>query len=153
MGINYYSRAIIRSEEIPEEENLPIELVAGDKTDFEWEVYPDGLRDLLIDVDQKYNPGSIFVTENGCAYDYPKEDGAINDIRRVKYLDSHIMACKEAVEKGVCLDGYMHWSLLDNFEWAEGYSKKFGLVHIDFDTQERTPKQSFWAYKNLIEKN
>ena len=153
LGINYYSRAIIRSEEIPEEENLPIELVAGDKTDFEWEVYPDGLRDLLIDVDQKYNPKSIFVTENGCAYDYPKEDGAVNDIRRVKYLDSHIMACKEAVEKGVCLDGYMHWSLLDNFEWAEGYSKKFGLVHIDFDTQERTPKKSFWAYKNLIEKN
>ena len=153
LGINYYSRAIIRSEEIPEEENLPVEIAAGDKTDFEWEVYPDGLRDLLIDVDQKYNPGSIFVTENGCAYDYPKEDGTINDKRRVKYLDSHIMACKEAVEKGVCLDGYMHWSLLDNFEWAEGYSKKFGLVYVDFDTQERTPKQSFWAYKNLIKKN
>ena len=79
LGINYYSRAIIRSEEIPEEKNLPIEIVAGDKTDFEWEVYPNGLRDLLIDVDQKYNPGSIFVTENGCAYDYPKEDGTIND--------------------------------------------------------------------------
>ena len=150
LGINYYSRAIIRSEEIPEEENLPIELVAGDKTDFEWEVYPDGLRDLLIDVDQKYNPGSIYITENGCAYDYPNEDGIINDKRRVHYLESHIMACKEAVDKGVSLDGYMHWSLMDNFEWAEGYCKRFGLIGVDFETLERTPKQSFWRYKELI---
>ena len=150
LGINYYSRGIIRSEEIPEEENLPIEIVAGDKTDFEWEVYPNGLRDLLIDVDQKYSPGSIYITENGCAYDYPKVDGVINDKRRVHYLESHIMACKEAVDKGVSLDGYMHWSLMDNFEWAEGYCKRFGLIGVDFETLERTPKESFWRYKELI---
>ena len=150
LGINYYSRGIIRSEEIPEEENLPVEIVAGDKTDFEWEVYPNGLRDLLLDVDQKYSPGSIYITENGCAYDYPKVDGVINDKRRVHYLESHIMACKEAVDKGVSLDGYMHWSLMDNFEWAEGYCKRFGLIGVDFETLERTPKESFWRYKELI---
>jgi len=151
LGINYYSRAIIRSEDISESDNAPIELIAGDKTDFDWEVYPNGLRDLLIDVNTKYKPGSIYITENGCAYDYPKSsDGQINDIRRVEYLESHISACMEAVDKGVPLDGYMHWSLMDNFEWAEGYCKKFGLVGIDFDSLQRTPKRSFWRYKEII---
>ena len=151
LGINYYSRGIIRSEDIPESENLPVEIVAGDKTDFDWEVFPIGLRDLLIDVHQRYSPGSIYITENGCAYDYPRDkDGEINDKRRVEYLDSHISACREAVKAGVPLDGYMHWSLMDNFEWAEGYCKKFGLIGIDFESLERIPKQSFWRYQEII---
>ena len=153
LGINYYSRGIIRCEDTKEEDNLPVQVLAGDKTDFEWEVYPDGLRDILIDVHKRYSPNSIYITENGCAYDYPKDDsGDIHDKRRVYYLESHVDACREAVENGVPLDGYMHWSLMDNFEWAEGYCKKFGLIGIDFETLKRTPKQSFWRYKEIINK-
>ena len=151
LGINYYSRGIIRCEDTSEEDNLPIEIIPGDKTDFEWEVFPDGLRDILLDVHNRYKPGSIYITENGCAYDYPKsDDGSINDKRRVEYLETHIEACREAVDSGVPLDGYMHWSLMDNFEWAEGYCKKFGLIGVDFQSLERTPKQSFWRYKEII---
>ncbi len=153
LGVNYYSRGIIRCEDTAEEDNLPVEITAGDKTDFEWEVFPNGLRDILVDVHRRYNPGSIYITENGCAYDYPKNDSdEIDDKRRVYYLESHIDACKEAIEMGVSLDGYMHWSLMDNFEWAEGYCKKFGLIGVDFDSLERTPKQSFWRYKEIINK-
>ena len=151
LGINYYSRAIIRSESISESANLPVEIVPGEKTDFDWEVYPDGLENLLIDVYRRYNPKSIYITENGCAYDYPIEsDGNILDTKRVEYLESHIQACRNAVDRGVPLNGYMHWSLMDNFEWAEGYCKKFGLIGIDFETLKRTPKKSFWKYKEII---
>jgi len=153
LGINYYSRGIIRSEDIEESENSPVEIIAGKKTDFDWEVFPEGLKKLLIDVDHHYDVKSIYITENGCAYDYPIEnDGSINDIDRINYLESHVLACKDAIDKGVPLDGYMHWSLMDNFEWAEGYCKKFGLIGIDFESLERIPKNSFWKYKELIKK-
>ena len=154
LGINYYSRGIIRNEDIPESDNLPVEIIAGEKTDFDWEVFPKGLEKLLIDVHRRYNLNSIYITENGCAYDYPIEsDGSIIDTKRVEYLESHIEACKNAINQGVPLDGYMHWSLMDNFEWAEGYCKKFGLVGIDFNSLERIPKKSFWRYKEIIKQS
>ena len=109
---------------------------------------------MLIDVHQRYNLNSIYITENGCAYDYPIEsDGSIIDTKRVEYLESHIEACKKAINQGVPLDGYMHWSLMDNFEWAEGYCKKFGLVGINFNSLERIPKKSFWRYKEIIKQS
>ena len=151
LGINYYSRGIIRSEDIPESDNLPVEVIAGEKTDFDWEVFPKGLEELLVDVNKRYDLKSIYITENGCAYDYPREsDGSIIDTKRIDYLESHVEACRNAIKQGVPLDGYMHWSLMDNFEWAEGYCKRFGLVGIDFDSLERTPKDSFWRYKEII---
>ena len=121
---------------------------------FDWEVFPKGLEKLLIDVHQRYNLNSIYITENGCAYDYPIEnDGSIIDTKRVEYLESHIEACKKAINQGVPLDGYMHWSLMDNFEWALGFEKRFGIVHVDFKTLKRTPKKSYYFFKKLVEQN
>ena len=151
LGINYYSRAINRCTSTSEEENLPVEIVSGEKTKFEWEVFPDGLKDLLLRLKKDYNPPSLFITENGASYDYDVEaDGAINDIKRIDYIRTHIEACKNAISKGVPLDGYYCWSLMDNFEWAEGYYHRFGLIHVDLKTQERIPKNSYKWYKKFL---
>ena len=98
-----------------------------------------------------YNPPSLFITENGASYDYDVgADGAINDIKRIDYIRTHIEACKNAISKGVPLDGYYCWSLMDNFEWAEGYYHRFGLIHVDLKTQERIPKNSYKWYKKFL---
>jgi beta-glucosidase len=93
----------------------------------------------------------VFITENGCAYDDVVEaDGAVHDPDRIAYLDAHLRAVVAAIEVDVDVRGYYTWSLLDNFEWAEGYTKRFGLVHVDYDTQRRTPKDSYRWYQHLI---
>ena len=96
-------------------------------------------------------PSKIYITENGCAYATgPDDNGAIQDDLRVDYFRGHLSACLDAIENGVPLVGYFAWSLLDNFEWAFGYTKRFGLVWVDYQTQERTPKASALWYKNVI---
>jgi beta-glucosidase len=108
-----------------------------------WEVYPDGLRGLLVRVHREYAPRVILVTENGAAYGHgPDGEGAVADAPRQAYLDGHLRACHEAIREGVPLQGYFAWSFIDNFEWAYGYRKRFGLVHVDYATQRRTVKQS-----------
>jgi len=150
LGINYYSRAILKSE-LTNNKEFPVEHVAGEKTKFDWEVFPNGLEKLLIDVNDKYSPKKLYITENGCSYDYEKDnDNKINDLKRIEYLHSHLLACKNAIEKGVPLKGYFHWSFMDNFEWAEGYYHRFGLIHVDFETFERLPKQSYEWYRNFL---
>jgi len=152
LGINYYSRAIIRCSKTEKHKNLPVEIVPGEKTKFDWEVFPQGLEELLVRINKDYSPKSIFITENGASYDSDiqgTED--INDVKRIEYLESHIHACKKAVDQGVPLQGYFCWSLMDNFEWAEGLNHRFGLIHVDFDTQKRIPKRSYKWYRKFLQ--
>jgi beta-glucosidase len=95
----------------------------------------------------------VYITENGCAYDDPVIDGACHDPRRIRYLDAHLRALHAAMAEGVDVRGYFAWSLLDNFEWSHGYHKRFGLVHIDYDTQARTPRDSAYWYREVIARN
>ena len=108
-----------------------------------WPIQPHGLTDLLVRIHRDYAPERIVVSENGAAFaDAPNGDGGVHDPDRISYLDGHIAAAREAIELGVPLDGYLVWSLLDNFEWAWGYEERFGVVFVDYATQERTPKDS-----------
>jgi len=154
LGVNYYSRAVIRSDRICEEENeartIPVPDPA-DLTDMGWEVHPEGLRETLVRIHADYRPASLVVTENGAAYATgPGADGSIDDRRRCDYVTAHVRACFDAIAAGVPLDGYFLWSLLDNFEWAHGYSKRFGIVWVDFETQERIVKASAQLYSRLV---
>jgi len=152
LGINYYSRAIIRCSKTEKHKNLPVEIVPGEKTKFDWEVFPQGLEELLVRINKDYMPKSLFITENGASYDSDIQGAEdINDVKRIEYLESHIHACKKAIDQGVPLHGYFCWSLIDNFEWAEGLNHRFGLVHIDFDTQERIPKRSYKWYRKFLQ--
>jgi beta-glucosidase len=122
-----------------------------DRTDMGWEVVPGGLRDLLVRLTRDYEPKAIYVTENGAAYgDVLGHDGSVADPERQAYLEAYISAAAEAVAEGAPLRGYFAWSLLDNFEWAWGYWKRFGLVYVDYPTLERVPKGSFYWYRDLI---
>jgi beta-glucosidase len=130
---------------------VPVE--GYERTAFGWPVVPQGLTELLLAMQERYGDRlpPVYVTENGCAYDDEVDaDGRVEDPQRIDYLDGHLRAVGEAVDRGVDVRGYYTWSLLDNFEWAEGYTKRFGLVHVDFATQKRTPKASFAWYRELI---
>ena len=154
LGVNYYSRGVIRNEEIDESKNMPRNVKMGPITDFGWEVYPAGIYDLLIQLKNKYNVEDIYITENGCSYsDGPNADKKIDDQRRIDYHRSHLEELKLAIRDGVNCKGYFAWSLMDNFEWAQGYSQRFGLIWVDFDTLERIPKESYFWYKNYIAEN
>lgn len=119
-----------------------------------WEVYPQGLTDILEWVASRYGPLPLYVTENGAAfYDPPQADGEIADPLRQRYLRDHLRAALAARRGGVDLRGYFAWSLLDNLEWAHGYSQRFGLVHVDFATQRRTFKASARFYAEVIGSN
>jgi beta-glucosidase len=152
LGINYYSRAVIRSDRVPENENAPRTVFqSDDKTDMDWEVAPESLTKVLERVHRDYAPPALYVTENGCAYATgPDAEGRVLDTQRSSYFESHIAACHDAIERGVPLKGYFAWSLLDNFEWAWGYEKRFGLVWVDYETQQRVPKASAWLYRRII---
>jgi beta-galactosidase len=119
-------------------------------TDMEWAVVPWGLRRLLEWIDRRYDQPDIIITENGCAYDDPLHEGRVDDLRRIAFLQGYLRECHRAIEGGVRLKGYFVWSLLDNFEWASGYSKRFGIHHVDFATGRRTPKASARWYREVI---
>lgn len=123
---------------------------AGATTDMGWAVEPDGLRHLLEGLAARYELPPIYICENGIALPDERVDGEVDDPRRVEYLRDHLVALDEAMRAGVDVRGYFHWSLLDNFEWAEGYSKRFGLVWVDFETQERIPKGSAHALREWL---
>ena len=152
LGINYYSRAVIRSTEVSEADNLPREVFDdGPRTAFNWEVHAPSLESLLLRLTYEYGSTQIIITENGASYPTaPNRDGYIPDIERQTYFAEHIAACAKALQQGVPLMGYFAWSLLDNFEWAEGYEQRFGLVWVNFETQERIPKQSALWYQSLL---
>lgn len=123
-----------------------------DRTDMGWEVVPGGLHDMLVRVQRDYGPPEIYVTENGAAFsDVRGHDGSVADPERQAYLAEYVDAARRAIAEGVPLRGYFAWSLLDNFEWAWGYWKRFGLVYVDYATLERVPKGSFYWYRDFIE--
>ena len=116
-----------------------------------WEVYPEGLHDVLIRLRDEYAVPSIYITENGAAFaDVRSHDGAVRDPEREAFLEAYIGAVGRAVAAGVPVHGYFVWSLLDNFEWGWGYGKRFGIVYVDYPTLERVPKGSFEWYRDLI---
>ncbi len=157
LGVNYYSRSVVRSAATPEDQNEPRTIPVPDPselTDMGWEVYPEGLTRTLLRLHSDYDPGSLIVTENGAAYGTgPGPDGSVQDTRRCDYVRRHMQACLAAVDAGVPLHGYFLWSLLDNFEWAFGFSKRFGIVWVDFETQKRIIKASGHMYRRIIQHN
>jgi beta-glucosidase len=152
LGVNYYSRQVVRND--PQDWPLQAARVRQPQqtyTSLNWEVYPPGLTDLLEWVARRYGPLPLYITENGAAfYDPPHATGRVDDPLRQRYLRDHLRAALEARQKGVDLRGYFAWSLLDNFEWAHGYSPRFGLVHVDYATQQRTIKGSGRFYAKVI---
>lgn len=151
LGVNYYTREIVstlvgapwpgtQSHEGP----LP-------KTQMGWEIYSDGLGNILERMARDYvGDLPIFVTENGMAWADEVVDGAVNDTQRVEYISAHIAAARDAIDRGANLQGVFYWSLLDNYEWAFGYEKRFGLIHVDFKTLKRTPKASYFAFQSAL---
>jgi len=132
--------------DLPEIEGYP-------RTDFDWPVIPQGLTEIIGQLRGRYGDAlpPIVITENGCSYsDGPDADGRVDDQRRIAYLDGHLHALAKAMDDGADVRGYFVWSLLDNFEWAAGYEQRFGLVHVDFETMARTPKDSYFWYRDLI---
>ena len=151
LGLNYYRRDSV-SARSDRAFDFDIGAVPGsEQTQMDWHVAPDGLRDVLIDLNATYAPTEIAITENGAAYpDTADADGRVHDEDRTSYLARHIGAAGEALAAGVPLKGYYVWSLLDNYEWSLGYSRRFGVIRVDYDTQQRTPKDSARWYQRLI---
>ncbi|MDQ6892982.1 MAG: GH1 family beta-glucosidase [Acidobacteriota bacterium] len=154
LGINYYTRGVMRhdpSEWFLRAAHAPQRRAV--RTETNWEVFPRGLTDTLLWVTERYGRPPIYVTENGAAfYDPPQidEEGTPEDPLRVAYFREHLRAAREAIAAGADLRGYFAWSLLDNYEWSHGYSKRFGIVHVDYATQKRTPKASARFYSEVI---
>lgn len=153
LGVNYYSAARVAGNPgsaFLELDHLP---PVGPVTEMGWEIVPEGLYDLLLRLKRDYGDLPLYITENGAAFPDQVEQGAVHDPRRVEYLHAHLAAAHRAIAAGVSLKGYYAWSLMDNFEWAEGYARRFGLVHVDFATQQRTPKRSALWYREVIRQN
>ena len=153
VGVNYYTRSVTRCD--PQAWPLRASAVRQPRatyTETGWEVFPQGLTDTLMAVKERYGNPPVYVTENGAAFfDPPVAEGdRVPDPLRVSYLRAHIAAVHAAVESGADVRGYFAWSLLDNFEWSLGYAKRFGIVHVDFDTQKRTLKDSALFYARVI---
>jgi len=153
LGVNYYTRKVeryhpehipLRTKHVPQPQHI--------ETATNWEVFPEALTRVLLWVNERYGKLPVYITENGAAfYDSPHTiDGRIEDPLRVEYYRQHLRAAHEAMKKGVDLRGYYAWSLLDNYEWSHGYSKRFGIVHVDYETQQRTIKSSGKYYSSVI---
>ncbi|MFQ6102388.1 MAG: GH1 family beta-glucosidase [Anaerolineae bacterium] len=155
LGVNYYTRGIVRSDVVTEAENAPRTVFPNpERTEMGWEVYPEGPYEILGRVHFDYRFPALYVTENGAAYpDQIGPDGQVDDPLRVSFLKRHLTEAARAIAAGVPLRGYFVWSLLDNFEWAHGYSKRFGLTYVDYSTQRRILKTSAHWYRRVIATN
>jgi beta-glucosidase len=153
VGVNYYTRKVeryhpdflpLRTKHVPQPDHI--------QTETHWEVYPEALTKVLLWVTERYGKPAVYITENGAAfYDPPHTiDGKVEDPLRVEYFRQHLRAAHEAMKKGVNLRGYYAWSLLDNYEWSHGYSTRFGIVHVNYSTQQRTIKSSGRYYAEVI---
>ncbi len=150
LGINYYFRTVVRADAKGGFIEAP---PAGvERTQMGWEVYPQGLRDLLVDFKARYAKlPPIYITENGMASDDAVVDGQVADPQRIRFLERHLMAVDEAIEAGVDVRGYFVWSLMDNYEWSFGYERRFGITHVDYTTQARTLKHSAHALRAFLQ--
>ena len=166
LGVNFYRPNLVAARddgsvlglgEVPQDAALTamgwpvvVEVPEGEHTAVGWEVYPDGLHELLVRLHDEYDPPPLYVTENGAAFGDTRRNGTVDDPERTSYIDRHLDAVARAIADGVAVDGYFVWSLLDNFEWARGYAPRFGLVYVDYATLERVPKQSYHWYRDFI---
>ncbi|MBT2483801.1 MULTISPECIES: GH1 family beta-glucosidase [unclassified Microbacterium] len=155
LGINFYTHRVMAAAEPGPRHPFPWQVVGStgevERTDEGTEIVPDAFRDLLIRVHHDYPGVPLIVTENGAiSGDSPTHDGEVHDVRRTRYLRSHVAAMAEAIEAGAPVVGYTHWSLLDNFEWALGYRPRFGLVYVDFRTGERIVKDSAREFAQIV---
>jgi beta-glucosidase len=148
IGVNYYRRHVVRADD--DGSPVVVEPEGVERTAMGWEVYPDGLLELLVRLHEEYDAPPIYVTENGAAFDDARSNGTVDDPERTSYIARHVDAMARALGRGVPLAGYFVWSLLDNFEWTRGYSKRFGIVYVDYETLERVPKASFGWYRDFI---
>ncbi|MEV5289355.1 MULTISPECIES: GH1 family beta-glucosidase [Streptomyces] len=153
IGLNYYFPAVVADDpDAPHPHIRTVRREGVPRTGMDWEIEAGGLEELLLRLTREYGAQSIYVTENGSAFpDTVAPDGSVHDPERTAYLQDHLAACARAARAGAPVDGYYAWSLLDNFEWAYGYDKRFGLVHVDYPTQRRTMKTSGHTYARLIE--
>jgi beta-glucosidase len=150
LGINNYSRSHVGMDAAGTGPRF-VRVDGHRYTDMDWEVYPDGLHALLVRVHREYSPAAIYVTENGAAFcDVVDHQGRVRDLERLEYYQTHIAAVGAACGEGVPLAGYFAWSLLDNYEWQEGYAKRFGLVYVDYPSQKRIVKESGRWYADFI---
>ncbi|MDO8456669.1 MAG: GH1 family beta-glucosidase [Burkholderiaceae bacterium] len=148
LGVNYYSRTVVSADNSWRPGTSGFEV-----TEMDWEVYPEGLTELLLRIHRDYPAPPMYVTENGGAFKDVLENGQVHDLQRTDYLRQHIAAVAVAMRQGVRMDGYMVWSLMDNFEWASGYEKRFGIVHVDYATQVRTLKDSALWYRDFLKQS
>lgn len=148
LGVNYYTRSVVRA-------GTPFDVKTSGLplTDMGWEVYPQGLTDLLVRLHHDYQLPRIFITENGAAFKDTLVNAKVADHERIDYLATHIAAVRDAITQGVPVAGFMVWSMFDNFEWASGYAKRFGLVYVDYTTQERTLKDSALWFQEFLQNN
>ena len=166
LGVNYYSSFVVRGLDAPApraEGARPtpwigtedIEVVPNGRqvTAMGWDIEPAGLTDTLVRLSTEYTSLPLFITENGSAWEDVVVDGEVHDPERIDYLEQHLAAAHDAIGAGANLRGYFAWSLMDNFEWAWGYEKRFGIVRVDYDTQERTPKDSAKRYAEIVRTN
>ncbi|MBU2917246.1 beta-glucosidase [Psychrosphaera sp. F3M07] len=149
LGVNYYTRLTYSAPSQAGEFYTELEHLYP-RTDIGWEIYPKALTELLVSLNTQYKLPPVYIAENGAAMPDKMEDGVINDLDRIDYYHKHLNAVNDAIEQGVDIQGYFAWSLMDNFEWAEGYLKRFGIVRVNYVTQQRTIKNSGHAYKALI---
>jgi beta-glucosidase len=154
LGINYYTRGIVRAKVAEEQNQAPTEIRGDEITEMDWEVYPQGLYDMLGRLHFDYRFPSIYITENGAAFiDEVNGNGEVHDPQRVSYIQRHLEMVKKSIDIGVPVHGYFVWSLLDNFEWGFGYTKRFGIVYVDYENQKRILKSSAKWYQNKIQEN
>lgn len=150
LGVNYYTRSMVSAADNPRGYDLANE-GRTERTHIGWDIYPQGLTDILVELHQDYPLPPIYITENGAACDDVLEAGQVNDEQRRRYFQGHLAAVDQAIEQGVDIRGYYAWSLMDNFEWAFGYTQRFGLVYVDYETQARIPKASAMDWQAFLQ--
>ncbi|MDZ4278444.1 MAG: family 1 glycosylhydrolase, partial [Dehalococcoidia bacterium] len=154
IGINLYSRTVVANN--PQDRNIgtrPVQVEDAERTEFNWEVYPEAIHDVTMRIWNDYRR-PIYITENGCSYgDGPDEHGVVDDQRRISFLQRYIAQVARAIDEGADVRGYYHWSLMDNFEWSMGYGQRFGIVYVDYPTQQRIIKNSGHWYRDVIANN
>ncbi|WP_102867070.1 GH1 family beta-glucosidase [Pseudovibrio exalbescens] len=154
-GMNYYNPIKVQDDPSPESSYPKTQTINvtdnAERTDIGWEIYEDGLHHVLEQLYERYTLPPCYITENGVCYNDEPTNGVVDDQKRIAYLEKHLAVSAKVIEAGIPLRGYFLWSLMDNFEWAEGYRMRFGIVHVNYETQQRTIKNSGYWYRRLIE--
>jgi beta-glucosidase len=151
LGINFYTRQTVTLDESAKPlPYRPVMVDGVERTAMGWEVHPESLTNIIMRVHRDYAPKEIYITENGSAWDDSVINDKVDDPRRVSYLERHLDAMLATKSQGAPVNGYFAWSMMDNFEWAYGYSKRFGIVYVDYETQKRIPKSSAYYYRERI---